>query len=100
MLFRSLMLIILGVSVPTPGGVGGVHYAFRLGATALYAAADDRAVGAAIVFHALTVLPVSVAGLLLAAAEGLSLQRLRGLAAAGSEGPSSIPSNLGPAENM
>src|SRR5262249_36493588 len=35
-----LMLLVVGVSVPTPGGVGSVHYAFRLGATVLYAAAD------------------------------------------------------------
>jgi glycosyltransferase 2 family protein len=76
-----LMLLVIGVSVPTPAGVGGVHYAFRLGATALYAAADDRAVGAAIVLHALTVVPVTVAGAWLAAEGGLSLQRLRGIAA-------------------
>jgi glycosyltransferase 2 family protein len=76
-----LMLLVIGVSVPTPAGVGGVHYAFRLGATAFYAAAEDRAVGAAIVLHALTVVPVIVAGAWLAAAGGLNLQRLRGIAA-------------------
>jgi hypothetical protein len=63
--------------------VGSVHYAFRLGATALYGASDDRAIGAAIVLHALTIVPVSVAGMFLAAAGGLSLQRLRGLATTG-----------------
>jgi hypothetical protein len=76
-----LMLLVIGVSVPTPAGVGGVHYAFRLGATVLYAAADDRAVGAAIVLHALTVVPVIVTGAWLAAAGGLSLQRLRAVTA-------------------
>ncbi|HEX7798538.1 MAG TPA: lysylphosphatidylglycerol synthase transmembrane domain-containing protein [Vicinamibacterales bacterium] len=76
-----LMLLVIGVSVPTPAGVGAVHYAFRLGATAFYAAAEDRAVGAAIVLHALTVVPVIVAGAWLAAAGGLNLQRLRGIAA-------------------
>jgi uncharacterized protein (TIRG00374 family) len=76
-----LMLLVIGVSVPTPAGVGGVHYAFRLGATAFFAAADDRAVGAAIVLHALTVVPVIVAGAWLAAAGGFSLERLRGIAA-------------------
>ena len=79
--FLLLMLLVVGVSVPTPGGVGGVHYAFRLGATVLYGAADDRAIGAAIVLHALTVVPVTIVGLLLAAEGGLSLQRMRGLAA-------------------
>ncbi len=95
-----LMLLVVGISVPTPGGVGGVHYAFRLGVTALYAASDDRAVGAAIVLHALTVVPVSVAGVFLAAEGGLSLQRLRGLAAAGSTTLSSLPSSVGSVESL
>jgi glycosyltransferase 2 family protein len=94
--FLLLMLLVIGISVPTPGGVGGVHYAFRLGATALYAAADDRAVGAAIVLHALTVVPVSVAGVFFAAEGGLSLQRLRGVAATGAAGLSSLPSSIEP----
>ena len=89
--FLLLMLLVVGVSVPTPGGVGSVHYAFRLGATVLYGASDDRAVGAAIVLHALTIVPVSVAGLCLAAAEGLSLQRLRGLAATDTLTPINSP---------
>jgi len=93
-----LVLLVIGISVPTPGGAGGVHYAFRLGATALYAASEDRAVGAAIVFHALLVVPVSVAGVALAFAEGLSLRRLRGIAAADSARPS-LPSRLGTAES-
>src|SRR5262245_38822960 len=97
--FLLLMLLVVGVSVPTPGGVGSMHYAFRLGATALYAAADDRAVGAAIVLHALTVGPVSVAGVLLAAEGGLSLQRLRGIAA-GTATVSSVATNVGQAEGI
>jgi uncharacterized protein (TIRG00374 family) len=75
-----VMLLVLGIAVPTPGGVGGVHYAFRFGATALYAAADDRAVGAAIVFHAMTVVPISLLGLVFAAAEGLNMRGLRTVA--------------------
>jgi uncharacterized protein (TIRG00374 family) len=98
--FLLLMLLVVGVSVPTPGGVGGMHYAFRLGATALYGAADDRAVGAAIVLHALTVGPVSIAGALLAAESGLSFQRLRGIAAAGAATVTSVTTNVGPAEGI
>jgi len=89
--FLLLMLLVVGVSVPTPGGVGSVHYAFRLGATVLYGASDDRAVGAAIVLHALTIVPVSLAGVYLAAAGGLSLQRLRGLAATDTLTPLNSP---------
>jgi uncharacterized protein (TIRG00374 family) len=78
--FVLLILLAVGVSIPTPGGVGTVHYLFRLGATTLYAASDARAAGAAIVFHAFTVVPISVAGVWLAAAQGMSLGRLRTLA--------------------
>jgi hypothetical protein len=92
--FLLLMLVVIGISVPTPGGVGSVHYAFRIGATALYGAADDRAVGAALVLHAVTVLPVIAAGVVLAAEEGLSLQRLRGMAAAG-RSAAALPANAG-----
>ncbi len=99
--FLMMMLIILGIAVPTPGGVGGVHYAFRFGATALYAAVDERAVGAAIVYHALTVLPVTIVGLIFAALEGLSMQRLRGLAEnQDAKDASPLPQKLRTAENV
>ena len=47
-----LALLVVGVAVPTPGGVGGFHEAYRLGATAFFGADNDAAVGAAIVLHA------------------------------------------------
>ena len=50
-----LALLVVGVAVPTPGGVGGFHEAFRLGATAFFGADNDAAVGAAIVLHAIVV---------------------------------------------
>ena len=88
-----MIFLVLGIAVPTPGGVGSVHYAFRFGATALYSAADDRAVGAAIVFHAMTVVPVSLVGLLLAALEGLNVRGLRQLAST----PGPAPDRIEPA---
>jgi uncharacterized protein (TIRG00374 family) len=86
--FVLLILLAIGVSIPTPGGLGTVHYLFRLGATTLYAAPDARAAGAAIVFHAFTIVPISVAGVWLAAAQGMSLTRLRTLA---STAPTAAP---------
>lgn len=72
-----LALLVVGVSVPTPGGVGGFHEAFRLGATAFFDADNDAAVGAAILLHAVSFVPVTLLGLWFAAREGLDLKGLQ-----------------------
>jgi len=73
------------VAVPTPGAIGGFHEAFRIGATVFFATPNDRAVGAAIVLHAMSFVPVTIAGSILMAREGLSLSTARGLAARASD---------------
>ena len=78
--FVILVLLMVGVLVPTPGGIGGFHAAFQLGATTLYAVPPERAAAAAIVLHAITVVPVATVGLVLMAREGLSLAVVRQLA--------------------
>jgi uncharacterized protein (TIRG00374 family) len=70
-------LLVVGVAVPTPGGVGGFHEAFRLGATAFFGADNDAAVGAAIVLHATSFLPVTILGGWYALREGLNPARMR-----------------------
>ena len=70
--------LVVGVAVPTPGGVGGFHEAFRLGATAFFGADNDVAVGAAIVLHAISVGPVTLAGLLFIIQDGLKLGAIMG----------------------
>ena len=81
--FLVMALLVVGVMVPTPGAVGGFHYFYRLGVTAFYSAPNDRAVGAAIVLHAVSFVPVAVAGLIFLTQEGLSLTRVGGLVRAG-----------------
>lgn len=78
--FLIVALLTVGVAVPTPGGVGGFHYAFRLGVTVFYGVPNERAVGAAIVLHAVSFLPVAALGLLFMAQDGLSLGRLKQMA--------------------
>lgn len=78
--FLLMAILVIGVAVPTPGAVGGFHEAFRLGATAFYAVPNDRAVGAALVLHAISFVPVTLLGILFMAQEGLSLGRMRRLA--------------------
>jgi uncharacterized protein (TIRG00374 family) len=81
--FLLQSLLVIGVAVPTPGGIGGYHAMFRLGVTSFFGASDDAAVGAAIVAHALAFFPVAIVGIIFMAQDGLnlvSLQRLAGAA--------------------
>src|SRR5262249_26536495 len=75
--FLVLVLLTVGVAVPTPGNVGGFHEAFRLAATGFYAVPNDRAVGAAIVLHAVVFLPVIATGALFMFQDGLDLAGVR-----------------------
>jgi uncharacterized protein (TIRG00374 family) len=78
--FLLLALLVVGVAVPTPGGIGGFHEAFRIGATAFYGIDNDRAVGTALVLHASQFAPVALAGIVMMAQEGLTLSGMRRLA--------------------
>jgi len=83
--FLILAFLVIGVSVPTPGAVGGFHEAFRLAVTTFYGVPDDAAVGAAIVLHALSIGPALLLGLFFAADAGLNVARMRHLADAATE---------------
>src|SRR5262249_15180933 len=78
--FALVALLVIGVAVPTPGAIGGFHEAFRVGATLIYAAPDEAAVGAAIVLHAFSIGPALILGLIFAAQEGLNLGGMRRIA--------------------
>ena len=78
--FLLSAMLVVGVAIPTPGGIGGVHEAFRLGATSFFAADNDAAVGAAIVMHGLTSLIVVAGGMWFALRDGLTIGNLRKMA--------------------
>ena len=78
--FLMLALLAVGVSVPTPGGVGAFEAAYRIGATSFYAVPNDRAVGAALVVHAISIVPTVALGFLFLVQEGLNLRGVRRLA--------------------
>ena len=65
--------LVVGVAVPTPGGVGGFHEAYRVGATAFFGADNNTAVGAAIVLHAISMLPVALVALIFIAQDGVKI---------------------------
>jgi uncharacterized membrane protein YbhN (UPF0104 family) len=79
--FLLTAMLVVGVSIPTPGGVGGSHEALRLGLTSFYGTDNDVAVGTAIVQHAINFVPVTLLGLWFIARDGLSLGKLRDLSA-------------------
>ena len=88
-----MALVVVGVAMPTPAGVGGYHAAYELGATALYSAAVDQAVGAALVLHLFSFGPVTVLGLVFMAQEGLWLGRLPELSGGDAVAAETVGSN-------
>jgi uncharacterized protein (TIRG00374 family) len=78
--FLLQSLLVIGVAVPTPGGVGSYHEAYRIGVTTFFGAPNDRAVAAAIVTHAISFVPVVLLGAVFMAQEGLSVRGLTDLA--------------------
>ncbi len=81
-----LVLVVIGVAVPTPAGVGGYHAAFQVGATTLFAASTESAVGAGLVAHVISFLPVTIVGVVLMAYEGVHLAGIEDLVR-GAAGP-------------
>jgi hypothetical protein len=81
--FRSTFLILafltVGVSIPTPGMVGGFHEAYLIALTAGFGADRNLAAAAGITLHAVTNLPILVVGLLWLWREGLTLGKVQEL---------------------
>jgi len=78
--FLMMAVLVVGVAVPTPGAVGGFHKAYQIGVVAFFGVANDKAVGAALVLHAISFVPATIGGAIFLAQEGLSLSRVRGFA--------------------
>ncbi|MGH2604796.1 MAG: lysylphosphatidylglycerol synthase transmembrane domain-containing protein, partial [Dehalococcoidia bacterium] len=78
--FLIMMLLVVGVAVPTPGAIGGYHAFFQFSVETFFGASHDGAVGAAIVLHAISFLPVTLLGLIYMLSEGLTLAGVRRLA--------------------
>jgi uncharacterized protein (TIRG00374 family) len=78
--FVVLGFIMVGVSLPTPGAIGGFHAAFVLSLTLIHGVGREPAALAAVVCHGINQLCVLLVGLSLLTRAGLSL---RGLSRAG-----------------
>ena len=84
--FLLQAMLVVGVAVPTPGGVGSYHEAYRLGVTTFFDAPNDLAVAAAIAVHFISFVPILLLGLWFMVQDGLSVGRLTALAGTASEG--------------
>jgi uncharacterized protein (TIRG00374 family) len=71
--FLVMTLLVVGVAMPTPGQVGGFHAAYKIAVTTFFGAPEATAVGAAIVLHAISFVPVTLLGLLFMTRDGLSI---------------------------
>jgi uncharacterized protein (TIRG00374 family) len=78
--FLVMTILVVGVAMPTPGAVGGFHAAYQIAVQTFFAAPDDAAIGAAIVLHAISFIPVTLLGVVFMAQEGLTLSRAREIA--------------------
>lgn len=78
--FLVQVFLVIGVAVPTPGGVGSFHEAYRWAVTTFFHAPNDSAVAAAIVVHLVSYIPVILCGLVLMIQEGTSVHELKELA--------------------
>jgi glycosyltransferase 2 family protein len=78
--FRATLLLVtflvVGVSIPTPGMVGGFHAFYLIALAEVFGVDRPTAAAAGIAAHALSNLPVLVFGLALLGREGLSLGRV------------------------
>jgi len=90
--FFVLTWAVLGLAVPTPGGVGGYHAAVAYALTGFYGVAAAPAAATALVTHAVAFVPVTLAGIAFLAGSGLTLRRL----AAAPSGPAPGGSSLSP----
>jgi glycosyltransferase 2 family protein len=84
--FLLLSMLVVGVAVPTPGGVGAFEAVARVGLTSFFLVPNDRAVGAALVLHATSVVPTLALGFLFLLQDGLDFGSMQKLANAAAEG--------------
>lgn len=72
--FLLIAMTVIGLFVPTPGGVGSFHAMFLIGLTLFFGVDQALATGIAIAYHAVCFYPVTIIGLCCIPLFGLSLK--------------------------
>lgn len=70
--FALILMTVIGLLVPTPGGVGSFHAMFQLGLTTFFGIDHNLAAGVALTYHAVCFYPIAVIGLACIPIFGLS----------------------------
>jgi uncharacterized protein (TIRG00374 family) len=83
--FLLVTLAVLGLAIPTPGGVGGFHKATQVGLTTFFGVELNLATAIAIVYHAICFVPITVIGLFCLPILGMRFSDVRGMADEGEE---------------
>jgi uncharacterized protein (TIRG00374 family) len=78
---------VLGLAVPTPGGVGGYHAAVQFALTDIFHVPVATATGLALVAHAVSFVPISILGFAFFAASPFKKDGLKDLAVPDEGGP-------------
>jgi len=79
--YLLVTLAVIGLAVPTPGGVGGFHKATQVGLTLFFGVELGPATAIAIAYHAICFVPITVIGLLCLPLLGLNLRKVEALSA-------------------
>jgi uncharacterized protein (TIRG00374 family) len=75
--FLVVTFLVVGVALPTPGGIGGFEAMYQEALTRFFHADNDVAVAAALVLHAVSTIPVAILGVIFMARAGLTFGRLK-----------------------
>ena len=69
-------ITIIGLMIPTPGGVGGFHKACQIALVGFYGFGIDESIAVAVVFHLVGTLPIIIVGTLLLSREHMGLRQI------------------------
>jgi len=83
--FLLVTLSLVGLAIPTPGGIGGFHKAIQIGLTLFFGVELNHATGIAIAYHAVCFLPITAIGLLCLPMLGLSLREVEAMTGNGAD---------------
>ena len=72
--YLIVTMAVIGLAVPTPGGVGGFHKATQVGMTLFFGIGLNEATGIAIAYHAICFVPITIIGLLCLPLLGVNLR--------------------------
>jgi len=81
--FLLVTLAVIGLAIPTPGGVGGFHKATQVGLTTFFGVELNLATAIAIVYHAICFVPITVIGLFCLPLLGMRFSDVKDLAEEG-----------------